>query len=98
MRKTIWGEIAVADAHIHFFSHAFFATLPAQRGGTGPKDPEAAVNEIARILGWTAPPIEPERLARDWARELDRHGVDRAALVASVPGDEVSVAAAIREC
>ena len=28
--KTLWGDIPVADAHVHFFSHAFFAALAAQ--------------------------------------------------------------------
>ena len=97
MRKTSWGEIPVADAHTHFFSHAFFTALAGQHGGTGAQDPQAAVKEIARILGWTAPPIEPELLAKNWVQEFDRHGVDRAALIASIPADEASVAAAIRE-
>jgi predicted TIM-barrel fold metal-dependent hydrolase len=34
-------------------------------------------------------------LADRWRRELDRHGVARAALIASLPGDESSVAAAV---
>src|SRR6202051_3218145 len=37
-----------------------------------------------------------EILAETWARELDRHGVNRAALIASAPGDEASVTAAVR--
>src|SRR5437763_1079778 len=96
--KTFWGEVPVADAHVHFFSHAFFSALAAQRGGPASSDPEAAVEQIARILDWTAPPPEPPQLARIWARELDRHGVGRAALIASVPGDEPSVVAAVTTC
>jgi predicted TIM-barrel fold metal-dependent hydrolase len=34
-------------------------------------------------------------LADRWAAELDRHGVSRCSLIASIPGDETSVAAAI---
>ena len=41
------------------------------------------------------PAEDPLELAGQWARELDRHGVERAALIASIPGDEYSVAAAI---
>jgi predicted TIM-barrel fold metal-dependent hydrolase len=48
------------------------------------------------MLGWQAPPREPEALATLWTEELDRQGVQRAALIASVPGDETSVAAAVR--
>jgi predicted TIM-barrel fold metal-dependent hydrolase len=68
------------DAHCHFFSTPFFAAL----GG------DAA---LAR-LGWDAPG-SAEQLADRWIVELDRHGVGRAALIASVPGDAPSVAAAV---
>ena len=89
--KTHWGEISVADAHIHFFSHGLFRALAAQR--TSP--PDLAVEEVTRLLGWDAPPPQPEDLASIWAGELDRSGVARAALIASIPGDEASVAAAV---
>lgn len=39
----------------------------------------------------------PEQLADRWTAELDRHGVARAAIIASIPGDEDSVAAAVRQ-
>ena len=45
------------------------------------------------MLGWDAPGT-PDALADRWVAELDRHQVARAALIASVPGDEESVAAA----
>ena len=51
---------------------------------------------IAAILGWQTPPAAPEALAAIWVKELDFHGVRRAALIASIPGDEQSVAAAAR--
>jgi predicted TIM-barrel fold metal-dependent hydrolase len=50
--------------------------------------------QIATALGWEAPG-SPEALADRWVQELDRHRVGRAALIASVPGDENSVAAAV---
>ena len=34
---------------------------------------------------------EPEQLAEDWIHALDRYSVARAALIASLPGDEESV-------
>jgi len=46
-------------------------------------------------LGWEAPG-DPEALADRWVQELDRHGVNRAMLMASVPGDEASVASAVK--
>jgi predicted TIM-barrel fold metal-dependent hydrolase len=71
----------INDVHCHFFSTQFFAPL----GG------DAAL----ATLGWDAPGT-PEALADRWVAELDRHNVSRAALIASVPGDAASVAAAVR--
>jgi predicted TIM-barrel fold metal-dependent hydrolase len=45
-------------------------------------------------LGWT-PPGRDEALADAWVAELDRHTVDRVMLIASVPGEEASVAQAV---
>jgi uncharacterized protein len=78
------------DAHIHFFSARFFAALARQRQAISP----AASFELWRELGWDDPGSD-EALADRWVEELDRHGVDRAALIASVPGDEASVANAV---
>jgi predicted TIM-barrel fold metal-dependent hydrolase len=86
--ETPWGPQPVADAHIHFFSRRFFAALAAQK--------EISIEGLASVLGWQLPMAEPEALAELWVEELDRCGVDRAALIASVPGDEDSVIAAAR--
>ena len=45
-------------------------------------------------LGWDAPG-SAFTLADRWVRELDTHGLARAVLIASVPSDETSVAAAV---
>ena len=50
---------------------------------------------MAQKLGW-ADPGSPETLAATWTAELDRNCVSRAALIASIPGDEDSVAEAVR--
>jgi predicted TIM-barrel fold metal-dependent hydrolase len=57
--------------------------------------PGLTLDAMATTLGWQLPPPDPAAAARVWAEELDRHGIDRAALIASVPGDEDSVAAAV---
>ena len=49
---------------------------------------------VAARLGWE-PPGTAEALADRWVSELDRHGVSRSALIASIPGDEGSVATAV---
>ena len=81
----------VNDAHCHFFSASFFAALATDPAAPAVDDP--AVDLPAR-LGWEAPG-SPETLADRWIAELDRHNVSRAAVMASVPGDETSVAAAV---
>jgi hypothetical protein len=88
-RESPWGPLAVADAHVHFFSHRFFASLAAQKPGL-------TIEAAGEQLGWRLPPENPEQLAETWASELDRHGVQTAALIASMPGDESSTAAAAR--
>ncbi|MGI8991735.1 MAG: amidohydrolase family protein [Bryobacteraceae bacterium] len=87
--KTLWGDIPVFDAHVHFFSRAFFESLAETK--------RTSVEALGAILGWEMPPSDPGQLARQWAAELNRHGVERAALMASVPGDESSVATAIAD-
>ena len=83
--------MTINDAHCHFFSAGFFEKLGRQM-----KDPPAdAARGLPERLGWEAPGSD-EELADRWAAELDRHGVARAALIASLPGEEDSVAEALR--
>lgn len=83
-----WGALAVADAHVHFFSHRFFASLAAQKG--------VPVGQLESLLNWRLADEDPEHLAEAWVHELDKYGVSKAALIASVPGDGDSVIAAVR--
>jgi predicted TIM-barrel fold metal-dependent hydrolase len=53
------------------------------------------MDRVGEMTGWTMPPRDPAELAAIWAAELDRHGVSGALMIASVPGDEDSVAAAV---
>jgi predicted TIM-barrel fold metal-dependent hydrolase len=71
----------ICDSHVHFFSPAFFAGLGAN---------QAAIT----ALGWDYPE-SVEALGRRWVGELDKHQVERAALIASLPGDADSVAMAV---
>jgi len=84
--NTPWGELAVADAHVHFFSRRFFESLARSSG--------KSLDELGAALGWQMPSEDPGALGHTWAAELDRQGVAQAVLIASFPGDEVSVAAA----
>jgi uncharacterized protein len=87
--QSAWGDIRVSDAHVHFFSHNFYSLLAAQRPGLSA---EAAVE----MLGWEQPPANPRALAERWTVEMDRNGVSRAALIASLPGETDSVQEAVR--
>lgn len=88
MVPSPWGPMRVADAHVHFFSHRFFSLLAAQKPGL-------TFEQTGSLTGWQMPPEDPAALAHAWAHELDRHGVERAALIASLPGDEESAIAAV---
>ncbi len=84
--QTPWSDVEVADAHTHFFSRRFFDALGSETGQ------DAAA--VAARLGWELPPADSTGLAGRWVAELDAQGVARAALIASIPGDEASVLAA----
>jgi len=79
------------DSHCHFFSTRFFEALGREKYGT---ERALTAEAVALELGWEAPGA-PGALANRWVDELDRHRVSRAALIASVPGDEDSVAVAV---
>ena len=76
------------DSHCHFFSTQFFNTLSRQRGRGD------TVAALCQELQWDDPGT-PETLADRWVKELDANDVTRTALIASVPGDEASVASAV---
>jgi predicted TIM-barrel fold metal-dependent hydrolase len=98
----------INDSHCHFFSTELFVALARQRQDRAAPPPppgsfqEAMEEDVNRQLavalcdelGWETPG-SAFTLADRWARELDAQGVARAALIASVPSDETSVAAAV---
>jgi predicted TIM-barrel fold metal-dependent hydrolase len=103
---TLTGEMSLADilagsrpqpaplndGHCHFFSTRFFELLAAQLpvgAGGGLTAPA-----LCGRLGWDDPGT-PEALADRWVAEMDRCGVGRSMLIASLPGDEGSVASAV---
>jgi uncharacterized protein len=83
----------ISDCHCHFLSARFFETLGREKFH-GAAEPTAI--EVAGELG-VEPPGTTEALAARWTAELDQHHVSRAALIASVAGDEESVAFAVRK-
>jgi predicted TIM-barrel fold metal-dependent hydrolase len=71
----------VNDAHVHFLSPSFFAGLGADR-------------QRITQLGWEFPE-SVDALGARWVSELDKHGVQKCALIASLPGDADAVALAV---
>jgi uncharacterized protein len=69
------------DGHIHFFSPSFFAGLGAD-------------SKAIASLGWDVPD-SVETLGARWVKELDTYRIDKAALIASLPGDADAVAKAV---
>ncbi|MEN3337967.1 MAG: uncharacterized protein V7647_1643 [Acidobacteriota bacterium] len=82
----------LCDIHCHLFSSRFLEIL-----SQGLRDlPETGrATAVSHRVGWNDPGTV-EELADRWVAELDRHGVSRVALIASITGDEDSVAAAVR--
>jgi predicted TIM-barrel fold metal-dependent hydrolase len=83
--------MTVHDCHCHFFSRRFFEALGREKHGL---IGGATAESVASELGWDAPG-DTAALALRWVEELDRHKVSRAALIASLPGDEESVSEAV---
>jgi hypothetical protein len=77
--------IMINDSHCHFFSSRFLELLVSDGRGSA---------EVAAALGWDAPGT-PADLADRWIAELDKQEVARIGLIASIPGDEASVAEAV---
>jgi len=80
----------ICDAHCHFFSSGFLRGIGREAAIEG--DPAEV---LPPRLGWD-PPGTDDELADRWVTELESNGVRRAMLIASAPGDEAAVAAAVR--
>jgi predicted TIM-barrel fold metal-dependent hydrolase len=80
---TQWGELDVADAHVHFFSPAFYQSLAEQK----------KTDDVGALLGWDVPE-STEYLADRWVVELNHNGVDGAVVIGSIPVDIESVGVA----
>lgn len=86
MAQTPWGEMRVSDAHIHYFSRRFYSVLAQQKH-------LESVEALGPLLHWEIP--AEASLADRWVKELDAHGISRAALMASIPGTEEELAEAV---
>lgn len=92
--RTELGDMRVIDAHAHFFSRPFFMQFVEALGDELPSDDP--YRGLGARLGWELPIADHAALGARWVQEMDRHGLDRMVLIASLPGDEDSVLAAAR--
>lgn len=87
-------DLGIIDTHLHFFSRGVFAFFASQIPDlAAASDPALAA---AARLGIEPPPEAPESLAEKWVTELDRYHVRRAVLFGSAPGEQETVARAVR--
>jgi predicted TIM-barrel fold metal-dependent hydrolase len=91
--KTELGEMRVIDAHAHFFSQPFFMQFVEALKKELPSDDP--YRGLADRLGWELPTSDHVALGKRWIEEMDKHGLDRMVLIASLPGDEDSILAAV---
>lgn len=86
--------MTIQDAHTHFFSHPFFATLAK----LSPRDGEPAelIAEVAAKAGLEVPSTDVGAHRDRWLAEMDAAGVERMVTFASLPTEAEAVAEAAR--
>lgn len=87
------NKFEIWDAHVHFFSFNFFKTLIRMKRGE--KTLSEEFTELREKYGIETPPVSPVQLARRWIEEMDKYGISKLVLFASVPEDVLSVSTAI---
>jgi hypothetical protein len=85
-------SVVLHDAHCHFLSSRFYEALGREKYGQD----GVTAERVAGELGWETP-RSADALATRWVAELNRNHVSRVGLIASIPGDEESVAAAVKQ-
>jgi predicted TIM-barrel fold metal-dependent hydrolase len=83
----------LCDSHVHFFSHDFFAAMVRQKDAHA--DVDRVLADLAARTGIALPEREVGKHLQLWLAELDRHGVQRAVVFASLPEEVTAVAEAL---
>ncbi len=89
------GLFKIFDAHLHFYSNTYFKYLIRQK--INRTDINTELRNMAAKGHIEIPGDDPIQLAKRWIDMLDKWKLERAMLIASIPGDEDSVAKAINE-
>jgi len=86
--------MSIFDSHLHFFSRDFFAAMARQKDPAA--DVDVVLNDLAQRAKIELPPSEVLSHLKRWLAELDRHGVERAVVFASLPEEAAAVAEAVK--
>lgn len=88
------GLFKIFDAHVHFYSNAFFRFLVKQKQNRA--DISTELRNIATKGHIEIPGEDPVQLAKRWVEAIDKWKIERLLLIGSVPGDEDSVVKAVK--
>jgi predicted TIM-barrel fold metal-dependent hydrolase len=86
--------MSIFDCHAHFFSRDFFAAMARQKDPAA--DVDRVLNDLAQRTKIELPPSDALAHLKRWLAELDRHGVERAVVFASLPEEAAAVAEAVK--
>ncbi|MDP2883518.1 MAG: amidohydrolase family protein [Ignavibacteria bacterium] len=88
------GLFKIFDAHVHFYSNAYFRFLVRQK--TNRLDINAELKNLATKGRIEIPGEDPVILAKRWIEIIDKWKIERMMLFSSIPGDEDSVVKAVQ--
>lgn len=88
------GLFKIFDAHVHFYSNSFFRFLVKQKPNRA--DINTELKNVAMKGHIEIPGEDPVQLAKRWIDIIDKWKIERLVLIGSMPGDEDSVAKAVK--
>jgi predicted TIM-barrel fold metal-dependent hydrolase len=88
------GLFKIFDAHVHFYSNAYFKFLVKQKPNRA--DINTELRNLAAKGHIEIPGEDPVQLAKRWIDIIDKWKLERLLLFGSMPGDEDSVVKAVR--
>jgi uncharacterized protein len=87
------GLYKIFDAHVHFYSNAYFKYLIKQKPNRA--DINAELRNLATKGHLEIPGDDPVQLAKRWIDIIDKWKLERLLLIGSIPGDEDSIVKAV---
>lgn len=88
------GLFKIFDAHVHFYSHAYFRFLVRQKPNR--LDYNTELKNLATKGRIEIPGEDPVILAKRWIEIIDKWKIERMLLFSSIAGDEDSVVKAVQ--